>query len=92
MNEHFRGPINTSNNSNMISQNPHSTLQATYFPVSPYDCESSTYSEIILTFYKLYFTKARFYIQNNNVYSSTISSYRIPRKIGETFRVSKSSC
>ena len=29
MHEHFRGLINTSNNSNMISQNPYSTPQAT---------------------------------------------------------------
>ena len=37
-NEHFQGPINTSN-SNMISQNPCSITQATYgkksLPVSP---------------------------------------------------------
>ena len=47
MNEHFWGFINTSNNSNMILQNPYSTPHATYakksFPVSPYDSESSTY-------------------------------------------------
>ena len=40
-NKHFRGPINTSNNNDMISQNPHSipqvTYAKTYFPVSPYD-------------------------------------------------------
>ena len=51
MNEHFRGPANTSNNSNMLSQNPCSTPQATYaktsVQVSQYDCESSTYSELI---------------------------------------------
>ena len=29
MNEHFRCPINTSNNSNMISRNPYSIPQAT---------------------------------------------------------------
>ena len=50
-NEHFRGPINTSNNSNMISPNPDSIPQATYgktsLPVSPYDSESWTYSELI---------------------------------------------
>ena len=38
INEHFRGPINTSNNSIMISQNPYSIAQAPYaktsFPVS----------------------------------------------------------
>ena len=51
MHEHFRGLINTSNNSNMVSQNPYSTPQATNAkkscPVSPYDSESSTYSEQI---------------------------------------------
>ena len=30
MNEHFRGLINTSNNSNMILQNPYSTPQVTH--------------------------------------------------------------
>ena len=30
MNEHFRGLINTSNNSNMILKNPYSTPQATH--------------------------------------------------------------
>ena len=43
MNEHFRGPINTSNKNNMISQNPYSIPQATYgktsSPVSPCDTE-----------------------------------------------------
>ena len=38
MNEQFRSSINTNNNSNMISQNPYSTPQATYaktsFPAS----------------------------------------------------------
>ena len=48
MNEHFRVPVNTSSNSNMISLNPYSITQPTYrktsSPVSPYDSESSTYS------------------------------------------------
>ena len=69
MNEHFRGPINTSNNSNMISQNPHSTLQATYFPVSPYDCESSTYSEIIKRFTN--------YILQKHVFTFKTIMYRV---------------
>ena len=51
MNEHFWGPINTSNNSNMISQSPYSIPQATYgktyLPHSPHDSESSTYSELL---------------------------------------------
>ena len=51
MNEHFRGLINTSNNSNMISQNPYSIPQATWgktsLSVSPYDSESSAYAELI---------------------------------------------
>ena len=52
MNEHFGGPINISNSSNMTSQNSYSIPQATYgktsLPVCPYDGESSTYSELIL--------------------------------------------
>ena len=51
MNEHFGGPINISNSSNMMSQNSYSITQATYgktsLPISPYDGESSTYSELI---------------------------------------------
>ena len=51
MNEHFGGPINISNSSNMMSQNSYSITQATYgktsLPTSPYDGESSTYSELI---------------------------------------------
>ena len=51
-NEHFGGSINISNSSNMTSQNSYSILQATYgktsLPVSPYDGETSTYSELIL--------------------------------------------
>ena len=47
MNEHFRGPINTSNTSNLISQNPYSAPQATYgktsFPVSSPDSESELF-------------------------------------------------
>ena len=39
MNECFQGPMKTSNNSNMMSQNTYSTPRATYaktsFPVSP---------------------------------------------------------
>ena len=48
INQHFRGPINTSNNINMTSPDPYSTPQTGYvktsFPVNPYDSESSTYS------------------------------------------------
>ena len=51
MNEPFQGPFNTSNKSDMMSQNLYSTPQATYakiyFPVSPYDSKSSTYSQLI---------------------------------------------
>ena len=51
MNESFQGPFNTSNKSDMMSQNLYSTPQATYakiyFPVSPYDSKSSTYSQLI---------------------------------------------
>ena len=49
--EYFRGPINTSNNINMISPDLSSTPQAAYpktsSPVNPYHSESSTYSELI---------------------------------------------
>ena len=52
MNEHFGGPINMSNSSNMTSQNSYSIPKATYgktsLRVSLYDGESSTYSELIL--------------------------------------------
>ena len=87
MNEHFLAFFN----SKLISQNPYFTPQATYtktsFPVTPNNSESSTYSELFLSFihYILhYIFYVNFYNQNDNVCSSTISmSYGIPRKIRE---------